>query len=106
MCHYGNSWCHDRSDTTHECPPKPRAANVGRVNVHNHGTEEGRGLSCPEHLIGVCQIEAYEARIAILQADRNVTRQDLREARKEIDAMRAERDGLRAKLAAIREVAA
>lgn len=33
---------------------------------HNHGTEEGEGLSCRQHPTGDCIIQAYEGRIARL----------------------------------------
>ena len=31
------------------------------MNVHNHGTEEGDGLACREHLLGSCMIGALQA---------------------------------------------
>ena len=49
--------------------------------VHNHGTEQGKGLACSESLIGECLIK---------------------EGGETIDGLRAERDGLLAKIERVR----
>ena len=49
--------------------------------VHNHGSEQGEGLACPESMIGECLIK---------------------EGGETIDGLRAERDGLLAKIERVR----
>ena len=37
--------------------PKPM------IHVHNHGPEQGKGVACPEQLVGECQILATLERL-------------------------------------------
>ena len=67
------------------------------MSVHNHGTEQGKGLACSESLIGECLIKVGGETIEALREQiqsRPLLRNMAKRLQSEVSALEAERDGL------------
>lgn len=102
MCHYGNSWCHDQSDTSHECPPKPNEPEPTRgdliVEARKIVNGETMKMATREHLTAVLALADFlseQGHIARAQSEAKLLAAR-EEAQREIADLRgrlAEMDG-------------